>query len=209
MIKDPHQNINRKVHDFNFALDKNVVRPIAEFYSDTVPGFVIKGISNFFTNLSEPGYAINNLLQLQINDSLTNIQRFAFNTTLGLGGLIDIMSAAGVAKEPEDFGQTLAYWGVKPGSYIVLPFFGPSSFRDTVGRIGDLLLYSPTRDIDEDIDLITFYTLNVTDTRTKLLSLDKILDQQVDPYSFMRSSYEQVRINAVYDGQPPEQEEDF
>jgi phospholipid-binding lipoprotein MlaA len=208
-LKDPYQSVNREIYAVNDALDKHVVRPIAEIYSKIAPPYFVKRINSFFSNLSEPAYFINNLLQLDLEGSVVSLGRFAINSSIGIGGLFDVMTPAGTPKEAEDFGQTLAYWGVKPGSYVVLPFFGPSNVRDAIGRVGDTLLYSPTRDVDDSLDLVTYYTLSVTDTRTRLLSLDKILDSQVDPYSFMRSAYEQARINAIYDGNPPEQEEDF
>jgi len=208
-IKDPYKNINKPIYAFNNKLDKAIVKPVAEFFNDTVPSPVKTGLNNFLNNLSEPKNVVNNLLQLKIDDSLTSLSRFAFNTTLGLGGLIDIMELGGTDEKREDLGQTLAYFGVKPGAYVMLPFFGPSNVRDALGRVGDTLMYSPSRDIDEDVNFLSYAVLNAIDTRTQLLALDSVLEQQSDPYSFIRSAYEQSRINAVYDGKPPEMKEDF
>jgi len=208
-LNDPFVSLNTKISDFNFAVDTSILKPVSSFYDEKVPSPAKTGINNFISNLNEPTNFLNNLLQLKVGDSITSLSRFAFNSTIGLGGLIDIMSLGGTHQKSEDFGQTLAFWGVKPGSYVVLPFFGPSSVRDLIGRVGDSVVFSPSQLTTSTSQTAGYYILNSIAVRSKLLALDPILNQQSDKYSFLRSSYEQTRLNAVYDGNPPEMKEDF
>ena len=207
-IKDPYQKVNRQVYAVNNALDRTILKPVADLYDQTTPAFVKEGVSNFFGNLSEPTNFINSLLQLKFEKSLVALSRFTFNSTIGLGGIIDIMELGGEPEQEEDFGQTLATWGAKPGPYVMLPLFGPSSVRDSVGRLGDILMFSAADDILE-VSTIGFNAAKAVDTRVDLLAVDDILDKQVDKYSFVRSAYEQARINDIFDGNPPEEKEDF
>jgi len=202
---DPFVKTNRAIHSFNDSVDKAILKPAATVYSDYVPLFFQAGINNFLNNLGEPVSFVNNILQLKIDDSLVTFTRFAFNSTLGLGGLIDITGLSGLEEQEEDFGQTLAYWGVKPGPYVVLPFLGPSNLRDAVSLVPDRLLQSQVNDeiTDTNITVPTF-VLNALDTRASLLPLDKVIEQQIDPYSFIKSAYEQNRISAIHDGNPPD-----
>jgi len=209
LIADPYENINRNVYAFNDALDKAILKPVATGYDKATPSFMKTGVSNFLSNLREPRNFLNNLLQLNMEGTVQSLGRFAFNSTFGLAGVLDIMSEAGIEQKNEDFGQTLAVWGLKPGAYVYLPLFGPSTVRDTVGRVGDYLMLSPSSFI-EDSKLQTSHTvINVIDVRTSLLPLDSILEKQVDTYNFVRSGYEQSRMNSVFNGNPPELEEDF
>lgn len=203
---DPFVKTNRVIHSFNDSVDKAILKPVATAYSNYTPYFFQAGISNVLNNLGEPVSFINNLLQLKFDDSLTTLTRFTFNSTLGLGGLIDIMKLGGVEEQEEDFGQTLAYWGVKPGPYVVLPFLGPSNLRDTVSIVPDRLLKSQVNDtISSDTNISTpELVLNILDTRSSLLPLDSVIQQQLDTYSFFKSAYEQNRISAIHDGTPPE-----
>lgn len=207
-INDPYKNLNRNIYKLNDSLDKVALKPVAKLYNQTTPDFIKKGISNFLDNLSEPSNFINSFLQFKFDKSLVALTRFTFNSTFGLGGLIDFMGLIGEAEQEEDFGQTLAYWGAKPGAYIMLPLLGPSTVRDTIGRIGDMLMFNASDDI-LDTSNIGFTTIKAIDTRVDLLAIDDILEKQVDAYSFIRSAYEQSRINNIFDDKPPEEKEDF
>lgn len=209
VIPDPYESINRVSFTFNVGIDLLITRPISTVYSKVTPPVVRTGVSNFLSNLSEPRNAINNFLQLKIDRGFNSIARFAFNSTLGIGGLIDVMSLAGNPKTPEDFGQTLAYWGAKPGAYVYLPIWGPSTVRDTFGRVGDFFLLSPRQIIDNNSNENSFTTLSVIENRADLLPFDPILKRQVDVYKFLHNGYEQTRINQIFDGNAPEQVEDF
>ena len=114
-----------------------------------------------------------------------------------------------IPKQPEDFGQTLAFWGAKPGPYIYLPLLGPSTVRDVIGRIGDALTFSPNRIIDDSSNELYYTVLNIVELRADLLPLDPVLKRQLDVYNFLYNGYEQSRINNIFDGNPPEIEEDF
>ena len=202
---DPFVKTNRAIHSFNDSVDKAVLKPVAKVYSNYVPLLFQAGINNFLNNLGEPVSFVNNILQLKVEDSLITFSRFAFNTTLGLGGLVDVTGLGGVEEQDEDFGQTLAYWGVKPGPYIVLPFLGPSNLRDAVSLIPDRVVNNEFLDaVTADSITEPVLVLNFLDTRASLLSLEKVIEQQIDPYSFFKSAYEQNRISAIYDGDPPD-----
>ncbi len=207
-LNDPWENINRKVFTFNVVTDSLLIKPVAKTYKNVVPSFGQTAVRNFFSNLGEPVSIVNNLFQLKFDDSLTSLGRFVFNSTFGIAGLIDISSEMGIQKQPEDFGQTLAYWGVKPGPYVMLPFLGPSTLRDSISLFPDSVL-NPNRALDSTGANFLYLGLNTIDTRSRLLNIDILLEQQLDPYSFIRSGHEQNRITKIFDGDPPEPEEDF
>lgn len=202
-INDPYKKLNRDIYQVNNSLDKSILKPVADLYDQTTPAFVKDGVSNFFGNLSEPSNFINSILQLKFEKSLTALSRFTFNSTFGLGGLIDFMEIIGEPELEEDFGQTLATWGIKPGPYVMLPLFGPSTVRDAIGRVGNSLMFNPAKDI-LDTSTIGFNAASAVDTRVSLLGVDSILEKQIDKYTFIRSAYEQARINKIFDGNPPE-----
>lgn len=209
-IPDPFETVNRASYAANVAIDLAILRPVATGYKNITPNFVRIGVSNFFSNLSEPRNFLNNLLQLKFERSLQSLARFTFNSTVGLGGVIDIMSLSeSIPKQSEDFGQTLAFWGVKPGPYIYLPILGPSTVRDVIGRVGDALTLGPRRIISESSNQTYYTVLNGIETRAGLLALDPVLKRQIDVYNFLRNGYEQSRINSIFDGNAPEIEEDF
>lgn len=203
--KDPFIKTNRAIHSFNTSVDKVILKPTATAYSNYVPPIIQTGIRNFINNLGEPVSFINNVLQLKIGDSMVTFTRFAVNSTIGLGGLIDVTSINGLEEQEEDFGQTLAYWGVKPGPYIVLPFLGPSNLRDAISLIPDYLVQNGVKSNITDANItIPIFVLNLIDTRASLLPLDKVIEQQIDSYSFIKSAYEQNRVGAIFDGDPPD-----
>ncbi|MEM7358090.1 MAG: VacJ family lipoprotein [Pseudomonadota bacterium] len=207
---DPMEGFNRGVYSFNNTADKYVLRPVAKAYDYTLPKPVKTGVRNFFSNLGEPLNTLNNLLQGKFDRALTSTYRFTVNSTVGLLGLIDVAKKLDVEPAREDFGQTLAAWGAGPGPYIMLPFLGPTNLRDGVGRITDTAILYPINELTDSSGGRTgLVFLDVVSTRAQLLGTDSLLDSQLDPYAFLKQAFEQNRINALYDGDPPELEEDF
>jgi len=201
--EDPLESFNRAMYSFNDTLDQAVLKPVAQGYNAVLPSPVNKGVSNFFNNLEDIVVVFNDLLQFKFEQALTDTARVFFNSTIGIFGLIDVASGMDMPKHNEDFGQTLGYWGVDPGAYIVWPFFGPSGVRDTVGSITDAYV-NPLYDIEPVGTKNALLVVNVVDTRAGLLSASKILKEAaLDPYLFVRDAYLQRRQNLVYDGNPP------
>lgn len=208
---DPWQGFNRKVYAFNDGADRLILKPLAKGYDNVVPKPAKAGIGNFFNNLGEPLNLVNNLLQGKFDRALHSTYRFTVNSTIGVLGLFDVAGRYGVTEKPEDLGQTLAAWGMKPGPYLVLPFFGPSNLRDGLGRIGSSALYYPNSLITDSAQGgLALTALEVIDARAGLLGADSVLSSQLDPYSFLKVAFESDRVKKLYDGDPPEPpEEDF
>lgn len=198
---DPIEGVNRSIYSFNTKADKFVFRPLALGYDKTVPAPAKKGISNFFANLTEPLSAVNNLLQGKFNQSLQNTYRFAVNSTIGVFGFIDVAKHYGVDGSKEDFGQSLATWGVQPGPYIMLPFLGPSNLRDAIGRLTSISIADPINEITDSTSTeIGLNILNAVDKRAGLLSVDSAIESQLDPYLFIKTTVENSRTDAINDG---------
>jgi len=200
---DPLEPLNRKVTVFNDVADDLVLRPVAVFYGQVLPSVVRQGISNFFSNQTDVMSFFNSLAQLKIEAASKNILRVGINSTVGLGGIIDWATELKIEKHKEDFGQTLAFWGVSSGPYVVLPFFGPSTVRDSVG-----LFIDTKTDVNQQVSDIaarnTLTLLRLTDKRERYLSLsDAVKQASLDPYTFTRDAYLQKRLNDIYDGNPP------
>jgi len=205
---DPLESFNRAMYSFNDTLDRAVLKPVAQGYNAVLPAPVNKGVSNFFSNIDDVVVLFNDILQLKFDQTLSDGARIFFNTTIGLLGIFDVASGMDLPKHDEDFGQTLGYWGVDTGAYIVWPFFGPSNVRDTVGLIGDAYV-NPLYDIEPEGDRTALVVVDVIDRRAGLLSASKILKEAaLDPYLFVRDAYLQRRQNLVYDGNPPKQKFD-
>lgn len=203
---DPFESYNRAMFSFNEGLDKYVLKPVAEGYDAVLPSPVKTGVSNFFSNLGDIFVIINDILQFKFKQAIEDTGRFVFNSTIGLYGLIDVATPMGLPKHDEDFGQTLATWGVGDGPYIVLPFFGPRTLRDTGGLIVESE-FDPVYDINDDNTRYGTILLRVVDTRYNLLKASRIVDQAaLDKYSFIRDAYLQHRKNLIYDGNPPKEE---
>jgi len=206
---DPFEDINRSTHEFNKIFDDNIFEPISKVYKDYIPDFAQKRVSNFFDNLRDVSTLGNQILQFKPVESATTLGRVLINSTVGIGGLFDMASDIGLTTESEDFGQTMAVWGVDQGPYIALPFLGPSTLRDSAGIYIDTNL--PTNLISEmdDIGFVSANVMNAIDQRVELLPIIDIFDQSDDPYISMRSSYLQKRIFDIFDGNPPVEEDDF
>lgn len=201
---DPLEPLNRGVYAFNDAFDRNVARPVARGYRAATPDLVQRGVGNFFSNLDDLTVLVNSSLQLKGRKAVVTSLRLLFNTTFGVFGLIDVAGAYGLEKQNEDFGQTLGYWGVGPGPYLVLPFLGPSGARDLGGRVGDAQYDALGEIAEDDPEYWTAVLLNAVDTRARLLGATDVLDTAaIDPYTFTRDAYRRRRANLVHDGSPP------
>lgn len=200
---DPWEPFNRGMYRFNDALDRAVLRPVARGYVKVLPQGARTVVGNFFNNLREPTTIVNDLLQGKFQQALHDTFRFSINTSLGLVGLIDLATVFDVPRNEEDFGQTFAKWGIADGPYLVLPFFGPSNVRDAVGLAPQFFYTDPILGRERPLAL---YAVRAIDTRATLLGADRILEQQLDPYVFLRESYRQKRLNQIYDGNPPQTE---
>ena len=201
---DPMERLNRSVYKFNNAADKAILRPVANGYRSVVPTPARNGVRNFFNNLNEPLFAVNNLLQGKVDRSLSSVFRFVVNSSIGVFGLFDVSSKMDVNAAPEDLGQTLAVWGVKSGPYIMLPLLGPSNIRDSLGFIGETSTYYPLGELtNSTAGRAALSTTKIIDTRAGLLGADSVLEAQINPYTFLKVSYEQRRVNDIYDGDPP------
>lgn len=205
--RDPLERYNRTVYRFNDALDRAILKPVAQGYRRYTPPEFNVAISNFFANLGDVGVALNNLLQLKVVDAASDVGRLAVNSTLGIGGLFDVGSRLGLRKHEEDFGQTLGYWGVPSGPYLVLPLFGPSTIRDTPGRVVDGY-FDPVVYLNGDVERIGLIGLRLLDYRADLLSAEETLDEiALDRYIAIRNAFLDRREFLVYDGNPPADED--
>jgi phospholipid-binding lipoprotein MlaA len=202
--RDPFEKVNRGVYKFNDTLDRYALKPVATAYRDYTPKVVQKGVGNFFENLDYPTTIVNQFLQGKFKEGGEDTARFLLNTTLGWGGLIDVASGGTkLPKHDEDSGQTLGRWGVPAGPYLMLPFLGPATVRDTPARIVDDFT-QPFRWYDAGSERWLSLGLSFVDRRAQFLPLDKTLEQTYDPYAFIRNAYLQRRQYSVYDGDPPE-----
>lgn len=206
---DPIEGLNRSIFKFNQTADKWVLKPIASAYDHSLPKPAKTGVRNFFNNLQEPLNIVNNVLQGKFDRALDSTYRFTVNSTVGILGLIDVANKLDVKPAPEDFGQTLAAWGAKPGPYLMLPLLGPSNLRDGAGRIVTSAVYYPINEITDSSGVRTgMVLLDVVSFRATLLRNDKVLESQLDQYAFLKRAFEQIRIDAIYDGNPPKNEEE-
>jgi phospholipid-binding lipoprotein MlaA len=195
-IQDPNETANRRVHAFNTGVDRAVLRPASQVYGTVVPRPVRKGISNFSENLDEPGDFINHLLQGRIDLAAQNALRFAVNTTAGVGGLMDAASWLGMPEATTDFGETLHRWGAAEGSYVEVPFTGPSTARDSAGAVVDLFLNPLTYVNDPSITdkaLIADTAATIGDRYTFGETFDSVLYDSADSYAQARLLYLQNR----------------
>ncbi|HEX7643932.1 MAG TPA: VacJ family lipoprotein [Burkholderiaceae bacterium] len=198
--QDPMEDYNRTIFNFNDKVDQVALKPVATVYKKAVPEFMQTGVGNFFGNIGDVSTALNNFLQARPGDGASDVGRVLLNTTVGLAGLFDVATPTGLPKHDQDFGQTLGRWGVKSGPYVVLPFLGPSTMRDTVALPVDL-----------ETDLWgykypvrwrnTGTAIRLIDRRAYILDTSSLLeDAALDRYEFVRDAYLQRRESKIYHG---------
>ncbi len=202
---DPFESFNRSMYNFNDGVDKAVAKPLAKGYNAVVPDLGKTLISNFFSNLDDVLVTMNDLLQFKFKQAFSDGMRVLVNTTVGIGGLVDVASQGELPKHNEDLGQTLGYWGLENGPYIVWPLLGSSSLRDSLGLYGDsqVSLINKTKHIRTRNQMIVTKGIN---RRAQLLEAEKVLDEATlsdDRYQIIRDIYLANRKNQVYDGNPP------
>ena len=201
--KDPFEAYNRKMYKFNDAVDRAVLKPVAQGYVKAVPAGGRNIVNNFFSNLGDVLVTFNDLLQLKLKQAFNDGGRFIINTAFGGLGMADVAAQAGFPKHHEDFGQTLGYWGIGTGPYIVLPLLGPSDLRDATGLYVDSVTgpettIKPARTRNQTV------LVDVVRTRANLLENEQVLQAAgIDPYAFLRDAYLSHRESEVYDGHPP------
>lgn len=205
--RDPWEGWNRNVQGFNDKLDDYVMKPVAKGYQWITPSFVDRGVTNFFSNIDDINVVLNDLLQAKFGQSGSDTGRLLVNSTLGIGGFVDVASMLDIPKHNEDLDQTLGSWGVPSGPYVVVPFIGPSTPRGIVGAAGDTAA-NPINWISPAAIPYGVGAIKTVDMRADLLSATKIADEaSVDRYEFIRNAYFQQRNYQVFDGNPPLPEE--
>ena len=206
---DPLEPFNRGVYSFNEGLDRAVLKPVATAYQNITPSPVRTGVTNFFENISDVWSMVNTVLQAKPAEAMDSLFRVTTNTLWGVGGIFDVATELKIPKHKEDFGQTLGTWGMPSGPYVVLPLFGPSSVRDTAGRVVDIQgnLVSQADNVPVRNSL---KTLDLVDTRANLLRAGDLLDQAaLDKYAFTRDAYLQRRRSLIGGNERTEPEERF
>ena len=201
---DPLEPMNRGIYAVNNTLDRFILRPVAKGYDTVMPRWIKFAVTNFFYNLEQPIYVANHLLQGKFLGAARQTGRFVINSTLGLAGIIDAAKDANLPREAEDFGQTLAVWGVGGGPFLMLPVLGPSNFRDGVGKLADAQI-DPLIQYEERNVRDKLIILKIIERRAALLPLDKAIKEAADPYIFVREAYLQNRRYNIFDGNPPEE----
>lgn len=205
--KDPIEGFNRAMFAFNEGLDTAIIKPVATGYEAVLPSPIRTGVTNFFSNIEDVFIGVNNLLQGKVPEAFSDLGRVVINTTVGILGVIDVASDAGLEKHDEDFGQTFGRWGVGNGAYVVIPVFGPRTVRDTVGLVLDVaadpvVQHRPKRTRDAAV------VLRLVNDRANLLAADKVVEEAaLDKYSYIRDAYLQRRRNLIHDGNPPREVE--
>ncbi|WP_417461341.1 VacJ family lipoprotein [Kordiimonas sp.] len=213
---DPLEPMNRAVFEFNRVTDRALIRPISAAYIAVVPEAPRDGVSNVMRNLREPWVFVNDILQFKFKRAGRTLGRFLVNSTVGMAGLFKVSDDMGIPYHSEDFGQTLATWGIGDGPYLVLPFLGSSNGRDAIG-FGTYFLADPTaltlKEIDDSgkfFDLSMIRTgIDAFDARVRFHDEINELYKEDDPYVISRSLYWQNRRHEIFDGNPPEPEEDL
>ena len=199
---DPYEDTNRSFYRFNDALDRHVMKPVAETYADVTPKPVRNSVTNFFDNLEYLNVILHSFLQGKLKQGFSDVARFTVNSTVGIGGLFDVASGMGLREHEEDFGQTLATWGLNQGAFLNLPFLGPNTTRNTPDLASSYLANPLT--YFSTIFLFPVTALNFVNTRANLLEASEFVEEaSIDPYSFIREAYLQRRKYLIHDGNPP------
>lgn len=206
--KDPIEGFNRAMFAFNEGLDTVLIKPVAQGYDAVLPTPVKTGVTNFFGNIADLFIGVNNLLQGKPDQAVSDLGRVVVNSTIGILGLFDVASEAGLEKHEEDFGQTFGRWGAGDGAYVVIPVFGPRTVRDTAGLVLDVAV-DPVGNIDHVATRNSLVALRMIDTRADLLPADKVIaEAALDKYAYVRDGYLQRRRNLIHDGNPPREQAD-
>ena len=206
--RDPLEPMNRAVYKFNDTFDDVIAKPVAGAYRDVLHVEIRSRVSNFFSNIQDIFIGVNNLLQGKLQDGVEDWARFAFNTTFGLLGIHDVASDMGIEKHNEDFGQTFGRWGVGSGPYVILPFLGSSTLRDTAGTAVDYY-FAPLAEARPIALRNSLYGLYFVNTRAEYLDASSLLEQAaLDRYIFQRDAYLQRRRSLIYDGSPPRERDE-
>jgi ABC-type transporter lipoprotein component MlaA len=205
---DPLEGVNRVIYEVNDTLDKALIKPVAKVYNKVAPKGVRQGVTNFFDNVGYINVIANDLLQGKLRQASHDTGRFLLNSTVGVGGLLDVAGHAGMVQNDEDLGQTFGVWGAGEGAYIVLPIRGPNSVRDAPDIVTSALL-NPLFYVGSTV-AFPLGILNGINERANLLEATRIRDEAaLDAYSFTREAYRQNREYKIYDGNPPERELEY
>lgn len=196
--KDPWEGFNRKVYAFNDGVDRYLLLPVATAYRYVTPEPVDRGITNFFKNILMPVTIVNDVLQLKLRAAGTDFGRFFLNSTVGVFGFVDVATLVGMEYQREDFGQTLGYWGVEPGPYVVLPFLGGYTLRDGLALWPDYAL-SVASSIEDVALRNSLVALDLVDLRADLIPAEQLISG--DRYIFLRDAYLQQRRYLIADGE--------
>lgn len=206
--RDPWEPVNRGVYAFNDGLDRVTLRPVAKGYRKFVPNFVRRSVSNFFANMRTPLTIVNQALQGKGHAALNDTGRLLLNSTVGIGGLFDPAASLGLEEHNEDFGQTLATWGVPDGPFVTLPLLGPRTLRDALTIPLDLIA-QPLYHYENASARDKLWVLEAISVRTQLLVAEKLIEDSSDPYTTIRNAYRQNRRYLIYDGEPPDDYDDL
>lgn len=206
LADDPWETTNTKIFKFNKRLDDLVLRPIAHGYNAIVPRVVRQGVGNFFSNIDDINVLANDLLQLKFSAAATDTGRLLINTTIGVVGVVDVASSMGLNKNEEDFGQTFGHYGIGTGPYVMLPFFGPSSVRDSFGLVLDTV-FNPIQYHDEASVRTFLVGMEQLDSRASVVVMEGLISG--DEYLFLREAYLQQREYLVSDGQVQDDFDDW
>lgn len=202
---DPLESVNQKVHRFNEFMDRHFLLPVARGYTRYIPAPARQGVRNFFYNIGDISVLANNLLQVKLEAAASDAGRIMVNTTIGVFGIFDVATPIGFNRNDEDFGQTLGYWGIGPGPYLVLPLFGPSTLRDSIGLVVDTAT-NPINHQDNVRVRNSAFALEQLDRRVAAMSVEALITG--DPYIFTREAYLQQRQYLVNDGEVDESWDD-
>jgi phospholipid-binding lipoprotein MlaA len=206
---DPLEGFNRSMDSFNQVVDRVALKPAAQGYNAVVPEEIRGCVTNFFANLDDVASSLNNLLQLKPKRAFTDMCRVVLNSTVGLLGLVDVATQFGIERTNEDFGQTLGYWGVGPGPYLVVPFLGPSSVRDLPARFVDSQV-DPLSNHEPVDERVVATAVDVVDTRARLIPATDLVDRvALDKYSFVRDAFLARRASQIRDGKPDAADREF
>lgn len=196
--RDPWEGFNRGVYSFNETIDDFVFEPVGKVYDFITPDIIDDGVSNFFGNIAQVPVIANDLLQLKFDQAVNDTVRLLINSTIGLFGFLDIASEGNLHSSKEDFGQTLAHWGMGSGPYLVVPFFGPATVRDAAGFALDRAVFSPVAYVDDDATRAGLLTVEYIDFKSDILSTTNLIGEaSLDEYDFIKNAYFEKRASQI------------